>query len=349
VATINRPPEYRLEGLLRSLEDPSGHRHGFEARLGETLASYGLGIEDGGAPNWQYSRSIPLPSKALCRALDAGTTAAAGDLTVAGIQRVAEAVRPVDALVAAGVPRLEVTATAAVSFPSWEAESVAGSWKAENADGYTPAIEVRSVDATARQALAYIEISRRLRLQVPDLEAALLAELERSVRGVLEVGFLSGDNTEGKPMGLLNVPGAQAQAFGAAVPTRDELVSMLEKFTAAHGNLSRAVWVMTSAMAAGLLRSEVVGGTGQFILSVAPNGLPTVCGIPSVISDYMPTGKLLLFDPSTCREVFWGPAYSLLDRFSNDRDRSGSELLLVHQLADVVSLAPSMLVVGTAA
>lgn len=349
MASITETPQYRLAGLLRALEDPTGNRQSFEARLGATLETHeGLAPEDGGAPQWMYSRAIAMPSKALCRALNSGTAATAGDLAVAGIERVAEAIRPVDALMAAGVPRFEVTARAAVSFPSWVAESVAGSWQLEGANGYNPALTVRSVDATPHQAIAWLEISRRLRVQVPDVEGAILAELTRSTRSVLESGFLDGSGCEGKPHGLLRVPGRQTQAWAGASPTYSELVAMLEKYAAQHGNLSRARWIMGSALAADLLTTEKASATGQFVLEHNNNGTSgySLLGIPVIVSDYMPAGKALLFDPTSCREVFWGPAYSLLDRFSDNRDLNGGSLLVVHQMCDIVSLAPAQIVVG---
>ena len=332
--------------MLRTLEQP-GFRKGFEARLGDVLAANGLDAATPATPVSRHPQAI-LPTRALCRALGSDAASTGGDLAVSSVQRVAESARPATALDRAGVIRLEVGAGASIAFPTWDPESTAGSWIAEGGAGYDPDLTVRQVDATMKICSAHITISRRLRQAVADVEANVLLELQRSVAGVIETGFLNGSGSEHEPLGLCNVPAAHSQTFGAAVPTRTEIIGMLQKYAAAHGNLSRATWVVGSTLAAALLLAEVTTGSGQFLASIGPNGQPLLAGVPVILSDYMPADKLLLIDPTTIRTVFWGAPYAMLDKFSGGMSINGSSCLIVYNACDVVSLQPLQIVVGAA-
>ena len=306
------------------------------------------GIEDLAAePSHRYGRAVPLPDDRLLRALGVGGSAATGgDLVVSSVARVAAAARPALALDLIGIERLTVSGHGPLALPSWDPETIAGTWAGEGAAGATPDLTVHEVDTSPKQAIASITLSRRLVKQVDQIETDVLAELSRATAATIEKGFFTGLGGL-QPLGLLHTPGAQVQPWGGSTPSRAELVLQLKDFASAHGNLSRARWLMNSNLAASMLTTEVSTGSGQFVLNVDPNGRPLIMGVPAVIADHMPDGYLLLLDPATIKTVYWGNPYALANPYANDI--SGDWRVTIYNACDLACLQPGQICIGEAA
>lgn len=334
--TLSQP--YSLASLIRGLQTKSDPTP--EVLLGELLRENNPDTPDRVRLG---TRTALLPDMGFARALGAVTASQGADLIIASVQRVAAAARPQLALDLAGVPRLELRGTGPLTLPSWKPETVPGGWLGHSASGTENQLTVQTANASPRSCYAYLDLSREIQKLVPLIEGDVLVELGRAVRNVLENGFINGTGSEHQPLGLLRIPGATRNNWAAATPTRAELITQLENFSKAHGSLSTARWLLNSDLIARMLASEAAASTGVFNLAIE-NSRPTILGVPAIISEAMPDDRLLLIEPQSIRQVYWGSPAALSDPYTHDI--SGSLRLLVYNDADCVSLQPAMVCVG---
>jgi hypothetical protein len=344
IDALIEPPAYSAEGLLRSLEDPLFE--GYETRISRSMEEHGLDRE--AMPLWQRGRVLALPDSRLVRALTSTGATSEAELTAASLAEVAQAVRPATVLEQLGVPRREIGGAATVEFPIVDAFT-AGGWQGELVAGAEVAPTFKSASASPKEARAFIQYSRRIRLLAAggDGEKDILTMLSEAAEATLEAGFLKGAGNQNQPAGLF-VQAKGARTFAGATPTRAELVNMVTDFTAEQGRLDRAAWVMTSAMAVALMNTEAPATSGRFLLEVDANGIPRVLGLRVGISNHSLAGKILLFDPQHVRLIFWGPAYAMADKYGA-LGLSGGTKLILSNICDVVALQPAQMIVGGAA
>lgn len=336
---LSEPRTYLLGNLIDDLDTPSNNRRSFERSLSAIMRDHGHITSRPGA--------VMLPNAQFIRDLGMATGSSGGDLAFGSLAAVADASRPQNALTIAGTPTIEVGPAASVIFPRWVKESTLGSWIAEGGTASTPDLTVASVTATPRSAYAAIRISRRLRVQTSfDIEQSLLRELSAATRAVAEDGFINGTGSASAPLGLLNVPGASASSWAGAAPTRAELIAILQDYAQAYGRLDQARWLLNSNLLAAMLASEVASSTGVFNL-VMEGSQPTILGVPAVLSEQMPDSKLLLINPQTLRIVYWGGVAVQIDRLTYALQ--GDSVMLAYSDADIVSLQPAQICIGTAA
>ena len=173
MASKARP--YSFSALINSLSSQTACNDvsGWERGLGERC----------GRMYWQQllrserEQACFVPPARAVRDLLSSPASAAGDLISTSILRVSESVRPTTILELAGVQRLETTGEN-LSLPRFT-EASAG-FVAEGGTFPSLGTLVTSVDATPRLASARIAFSRRLKVLVPDAEAAVLAEVGRA-------------------------------------------------------------------------------------------------------------------------------------------------------------------------
>ena len=344
VPTVKQPlsAPYSIASLIKGLRANA-------KATPEVLLSELLGTPHADTPQPRLrmgSRTALLPDEGFARALGATSASQGADLIVASVARVAAAARPQLALDVAGVSRLELKGTGPISLPSWVPEVTPGGWIGEGGHAAENQLTVKTVDATPKSCYAYLDLSRELQKAVPMIEADVLVELARATRNVLEVGFINGLGNQNQPLGLLRTPGASRNSWAAATPTRPELITTLQHFSEAHGNLGAARWVLNSDLTARMLASEVAASTGVFNLAI-DNARPTILGVPAIISEAMPDNRILLFDPSTVRMVFWNTPSMLADPFTFDT--SGTLRLLIYNDCDIVTLQQAQLAIGEGA
>lgn len=292
------------------------------------------------------TRTALLPDPHFARALGAVSASEGADLIVASVQRVAAAARPQLALDLAGVPRLELRGTGPVALPSWVPEVTPGGWLSHGASGTENQLTVKTANASPKSCYAYLDLSREIQKLVPMIEGDVLVELGRATRNVLETGFINGSGSENEPLGLLNIPGATRNTWAGANPTRAELITQLQNYSEAHGSLSTARWLLNSDLLTRMLASEASAQTGVFNLS-NENARPTILGVPAIISESMPDDRLLLIEPQSIRQVYWGSPAALVDPYTHDT--SGTLRVLVYNDCDLVTLQQAMVCIGGAA
>jgi len=344
------PADYSLLRLINSLASPLSGDNIFERRIGDAVGAPRTMEGRVTYPGWQFSGTAPLPSRALARALGAqGSAASGGDLVTSSVMQVAEAARPALVFDEIGAIRTELTEnTGAASYPAWNPEQQAGAgrWVGEGSQGTNVLLTLKDVTATPRSALSFIKYTRQLSNQAPLLEAALQAEMQRSVESVLERGFLRGRGGR-EPFGLCLVAEIKGTVtpWGSSTPTFAELVQQAKAYTAAKAPWKRAHWIMSSDMALDLATTEKATGTAQFVLETA-SGRPTILGRPVAITDHMPDDRILLVNPDVIRHVYWGPPFLLVDKYSDNMDIRGEAMIVVDNFCDLVVEQPQQICVG---
>ena len=319
---------YRLSSLVTD-KDFTSYEYGISRIISKVSDP---GAQAGGVA--KGSVGAYLPSGLFLRDLGINN---AGAVVATGLEAVAAASRPKLLLEELGAQRVEVTGTGPVDLPVWIGGT--GGWIADDANAPALATTVRSCTATARNATARITVSRRLQNSAAELEVALLAEVKAAVTDVLESGFINGNGSNSKPLGLLNTPGASAKAFAGAVPTNSELIDMVELIGDADADLSQAAWLLNPSDLAALLKASLVA----FI-----DGKHRIAGFPAYTSRHVTEGKFIFLDPTIVRTIYWDAPQLLIDRYSNGKSISGAVELVLMNLADIAVIHPARIAVGSA-
>ena len=100
--------------------------------------------------------------------------------------------------------------------------------------------------------------------------------------------------------------------------------------------------------AVALLKQEIAANTGNMLAVISgTNRQPSALGIPAYTSRHIPTGKVLLTDPSQIVTIYWGAPQLIVDRFSNGKSASGAAELILFNLCDIAVLHPAHLIIGS--
>ena len=336
--TIKKRP-YGFNRLLTSLSSQGSDRSAdWERSLSDQTAKF---YQQHSIQQKQENAAF-IPTRQMVRDLLTGTASSGGDLVADSVLSVAESVRPVTVLERAGVQRIESSGEN-LTIPRF-AEADAG-WITENADYTALTTTTTSVDATPKLASARLSFSRRLKVLAPEVESAVLSEVGRAVAALIEKGAIQGTGSSNQPLGLLNLPDALSQTFAAATPTSSELVDMLELAADADVDPYKLVWVLHPSMAANLRRSEISAGSGELVLSFIGDTF-RLHGVPVLMTTNVPEGKVLLFDPSYSRLVYFGAPQIVVDPFRGAV--SGVTHVQVLNAIDYVCTNQSSVVVGSA-
>ena len=308
MASKARP--YSFSALVNSLSsqtacnDVSGWERGLGERCGRMYGQQLLRSE--------REQGCFVPPASMVRDLLTSPASGAGDLIATSVLAVSESVRPQTILEAAGVQRLEVGGDN-LSLPRFT--EAAAAFIAEGANYPALATVTTSIDSTPRLASARIAFSRRLKVLVPDAEAAVLAEVARAVSALIEQGCIVGNGTNAEPLGLLNLPARLTQSFASATPTSAELAQMLEKLADAKADLSKVCYLMHPSTAADLMQTEVSATSGQLVLRFY-EGAYRIHGRPVYISTNVTEDKVIALDPSFSRVVYFGASQIVVDPYS---------------------------------
>lgn len=323
--TVQTPGRYSLLALLQ--DEP------YERGLSDiATARYG-------APQL---RGQALPTRALARDLGVAAASSGGNLVATELERVAASVRPQLVLDQLGAQRLEV-AGSEIALPKFDGG--VGSWLAEGDPANSMSTTVPSVEASAKCAAARLGMSRRVRnANRADIEAAVLAEIERAVRSTIEQGFIAGTGSQEQPRGLISAA-TDSKTFAGAVPTWAELVDMVELLGDADGDLSRAAWLVHPSTAAALMKVQIDADGGELAMQWI-DGRHRIAGLPMAMTTACPEGKVVLGDFSTVTQVFFGAPQIIDDRFSAGKSISGASEIIVMNFCDLVLREPSHVVVG---
>lgn len=336
--TIKKRP-YGFNRLLASLSSQGSDRSAdWERSLSDQTAKF---YQQHSIQQKQENAAF-IPTRQMVRDLLTGTASSGGDLVASSVLSVAESARPVTVLERAGVQRIESSGEN-LTIPRF-AEADAG-WITENADYTALTTTTTSVDATPKLASARLSFSRRLKVLAPEVESAVLSEVGRAVAALIEKGAIQGTGSSNQPLGLLNLPYALSKTFAAATPTSSELVDMLELAADADVDPYKLVWLLHPSMAANLRRSEISAGSGELVLNFIGDTF-RLHGVPVLMTTNVPEGKVLLFDPSYSRLVYFGAPQIVVDPFRGAV--SGVTHVQVLNAMDYVCTNQSSVVVGSA-
>ena len=336
-----RKRPYRLGKLLTSLGSINRENNEavWERSLGEQAAKfYDQHLIQAG----ELENSSFIPTRTMVRDLLAGTGSAGGDLVATSLEAAAASVRPVTVLEKAGVERIE-TGGENLTIPRF-AEADAG-WISENAAYTALTTTTTSVDSTPKLASARLSFSRRLKLLGNEVETAVIAEVGRAVGALIEKGAIQGTGSSNQPLGLLNLPNKLTKTFTSATPTSSELVDMLELVADADVDLYKMVRLLHPSMAANLRRSEISSGSGELVLNFIGNSF-RLHGVPVLMTTNIPEGKVLLFDPSYARLVYFGAPQLVVDPFRGGI--SGTTHVQILNAMDLAVTHQSAICVGSA-
>lgn len=250
------------------------------------------------------------------RGMTAGSTTNGGDLAIStAALAVAAATRPLTVLEQAGALRTELSGVVDAVLPEWVGGS--GYWVAEGQEVGDAALTVAGGSATARTAGATLTLSRRLVQQADAIEQSVAAELQRLVRGTVEAAFINGPGTESQPLGLIQTPGATAVPFAASLATYAELKAMVKAYYDADAAPDAARFLVNPATFADLLTVAESAGSGQYAATITSGR--QILGIPALLTNHCPAGKVLLMDPANVSTFFWRAPQVIINRFADDR------------------------------
>jgi HK97 family phage major capsid protein len=280
------------------------------------------------------------------RDLGLATATGGGNLATTELAAVAAAVRPQLVFDLLGAERLEVSGASDISLPRFDGG--VGGWISEGDPASSMSTTVQSATATAHCAAARLGLSRKVRNgSGPDTEAAILAEISAAVQNTIEQGFIAGTGSNSQPIGLVNIAGIGTKTFISSTPTWSELVDMGELLCNADGDVTRASWLLSPAMAAALLLRLIDGNGGELVVTHS-DGRHRIAGIPLAISSNVPATTIILADFTTVQQVYFGAPQIIDDRFSAGKSISGASEIVVMNFCDVVARDPGLIVVGSA-
>ena len=294
---------YSFGRALEKLSSPTANGDHWESSLSEQISKY----YGGGVSANRNENSLLIPTRSFVRDLITGTATSGGNLVAESVLSVAASVRPVSVLERAGVQRVE-TGSDNLLLPKFAAADAG--WISEGTTIPALGTTVTSVEATPRLASARLSFSRRLKVQSPDVESQVLAEVGRAVTALIEKGSIQGTGTNSEPLGLLNLPSALSQSFAAATPTSDELASMLEKLGDADIDISKVAFLLHPSTAADLMKERVDASSGQLVLKDL-----TLHGLPVFVSTAVTEDKVIALDPSSVRMIYFGAAQVIVDPY----------------------------------
>jgi HK97 family phage major capsid protein len=293
---------------------------------------------------------VCLPDQRLLRDLQLTTGGLSGANLAGAVHNplalVAGAARPQLVLERAGVETVQIDDAQEASLPRWRGNG--GGWIREGESLTDAGLTLSSVGVSAHHAGAQITYSRRLRVGTRgDQEAAVIAEMRRSVAQVIEHGLIQGTGRDGQPLGLLE-QATGAVSFASAVPTFSEALEMVEALGDADADLGRAAWLMHPSMAATLARTERANSTGLMVLEALGLHQWAMVGLPVFATTAMPEGLIAVMEPRAAQIVYFGAPQLLADPFSGSNSTTGATTVIVSNYVDLAVTEPALLVVGSA-
>ncbi len=191
-----------------------------------------------------------------------------------------------------------------------------------------------------------------LRQSIIALDAVLKARLVNDVAAALDTELIAGTATDGtKPRGLLNQPGVQTIAAGAAA-TFDLLYDMIGRLLTANVDATAARWLMTPGVFQVLRKTKDANGGYLMQPDVMEQGAFRLLGYPVQVTPRIPTTgtgagttKIVLWTPSmyaVARDI--APEVKVLTERYADTGQVG---IRVQARYDAAPLYPESVVIAT--
>ena len=165
-----------------------------------------------------------------------------------------------------------------------------------------------SISFTRHEVSAFVEISRQLLLQ-SDAEQVIRTELRNALAAECDKQWIAGDNTSGKPLGIINVPG-----IGAITGTSLSYGALMDGEQAvsdANGvNNADALGFLTTPAVARLLKGRYIN-TNQTPVWSGPIAKGSIDGATAYSSKNVPAATLLFADWSQVLVAEWADGLSI--------------------------------------
>ena len=281
---------------------------------------------------------LPLPQDLKRASITQGNTGA--NLVGDALQQTMAALRPSPLLESLGV--VMPTGLAGGSYQLIGMDAAAPhAWYADGTGPAAPGIgSTLGVSLKARSLISVTEISYQAIHQTSDqAEQLLLNDLLSGVRSGLEAAVFAGSGAP-EPTGVINTPGINATTYGAASPTRVQLLSQLNDLAAADVDLAAVQWVCHPAMAIKLY--SVTDAASRPIYDGA-----TMLGLPVKVSSNCPATKVIIADWRQVAVPIWGRIELARHGANGGLRADGAERFRAMVLADVGVIRPEAISVGT--
>tara|TARA_R100000664_G_scaffold31976_1_gene46209 strand:- start:748 stop:2004 length:1257 start_codon:yes stop_codon:yes gene_type:complete len=131
-------------------------------------------------------------------------------------------------------------------------------WATETANASDAATAVGGSTLAPKRLAAYMDISKALLHQNPQVETAIMTDLNRAVASAVENGAINGSGSSGQPTGLANASGVGTVASGAA--TLAKMVEFETDVAVNNADVGRLAYV-SSVKVRGKLK-QIVGNPG---------------------------------------------------------------------------------------
>jgi HK97 family phage major capsid protein len=289
---------------------------------------------------------LPLPSDLKRATISQSNTGA--QLVGTATQELIEALRPSPLLESLGVVMPMDLTGGTVQLIGMDA-GAPYAWYADGSGPAAPGIgSTLGVELKARTLISVTEISYQALHQVSDkAESMLLNDLLAGVRAGLEAAVFAGTGAPA-PTGIVNTAGVQTVAYGAASPTRAQLLSQLDQLASVDVDLAACQWVVSPRMAVKLHAIPTFGfGTDNSASMPIYDG-QTMLGLPVKVSSNCPATKVIVGDWRQCAAACWGRIEVARAGARGGLRADGAERFRAMVLADVGVLRPAAFSVGSA-
>jgi HK97 family phage major capsid protein len=290
---------------------------------------------------------LPLPSD-LKRATTT-TSNTGAQLIGTATQELIEALRPSPLLESLGVQMPTGLTGGSCQLIGLDAGALYA-WYADGSGPASPGIgSTLGVELKAKTLISVTEISYQALHQVSDkAESMLLTDLLAGVRAGLEAAAFNGSGSSGQPTGVINTSGVGTVSYGAASPTRAQLLSQLDQLAAVDVDLSAVQWVCHPRMAVKLHAIPTFGYSTDNSASMPIYDGQTMLGLPVKVSSNCPATKVIVGDWRQCAVPVWGRVEVARAGARGGLRADGAERYRAMVLADVGVLRPAAFSVGSA-
>jgi hypothetical protein len=276
--------DFSIVNLIRGLiAEPSCNSKG---DIGQTEASaVGTATRQLANHSSQQLRGHVIPlERGVSGGINTGTFSDGGAL-VSGSLTLASALQPVLQLERLGARRSnQKSGDLLVGAPV----SAGGGWVVENNNIAVSMALLATGMREPKEAAARIQISRRLMTQSTIAEAEFRALLERTLRQTIETGILSGDGSNGQPLGMSKDGQLSQRSYNGgpgSLPSEGEVADFIGELLDGGADLDSV-----QILAAG----EDYADSATLIK--IDNGVRRIAGAKCAFTPYLPSGCLLIAD-----------------------------------------------------
>ena len=191
-----------------------------------------------------------------------------------------------------------------VEIPGGDTNSVAGWLGAEGDDAPETTPTFRKIDMTVKDIAAHTKLTRRMLMQSTiAMEQYVRNQLLVAMALGIDLAGLQGSGATGVPLGLKNTTGIGSVTFGAANPTRGEIIDLRTEVATNNALMGNLSYMCNSLMVGHFLKTPVDPGSGRFLMERAGDGL---VGYGNLESNQVTDGDLFFGNWSDMLMGMWG-------------------------------------------